>query len=643
LFTHWWETSRQHMYDPLHTMDINAAKRLVFHLWPSKGSKKKSKAPGFTLAKRKFEAHVRRRPRAFTQTFFLPSNHALIAQKTAQNKERPDKQVKVPGVSSKLVCAGWQLTRKDLDIAVDRLMNQLHMARMHGGKFANAFETPGRLYARDNRTLMGPCLAWVLKGVGPGLSVAARRAIVDLSWHLRTSESSTFTVDELQRLKKAAFLTVSQAEKALPTNFATISTHQLLHVPESIYEAGACVYWWLYGAERFMGYICRNSNSRKGVCEGVVRRYLHVQAIAEAEVICPALFNNRERVSGVKASNPDYDAAWAGSLQGHAQRMTTHNLPEQMDRAHSSHQRVKRVDRLLTVDQGPILARLLNAFWKEELLGSDWAKLEKDRIAKDRPPLILLGNGAYFFKSVTLDKRCIIHSGGKDAVRLTTRMHGNQLPRTEYGTVIHIFKHAVAFGEDRKEMEGYFALISLGDLRRHKTTDFDPWVEESHADSFSGLPRLTHPWKHHDALMVLPLTAIHPYNVYFVPSGNAIYNMNVLDLQQRRFLDKGWGVGNDAAVDDAVGDGEAAAEGVGGVIAAEVDDQDDFAQDDVEENMWGQLAENQEAADGEENEGDGHDAGDGDNWGSGEDDDPREEIWDDEAPPSSEGDNDADE
>jgi hypothetical protein len=587
LYTHWWEPSRQHMYDPLHTNDINAAKRLLYTLWPSSGTKKKSRDPGLTLKKRKFEIEVRKRTAAFTNTFLKPSNHAVIAEKIARNKLPRDKPLKIPAPSKKLARPGWQLTRKDLAIAVDRLTHLLPIARMHGGRFANAFETPGMMYARDNRTLMGPCLAWVLKGVGPKLAPAPRRAIVDLSWHVRTSESASFTVAELMRLERAAYLTVSRAEAALPTSFTSISTHQLLHVPESIFEAGACVYWWLYGAERFMGFICRNSNSRKGVTEGIVRRYLHCQAVCEAEVICPQLFNHRTRASGGVGIDPNYDAAWAESLQGHATRMTTDDLDQQVSNYLPQAQRIKYVN-LLKAKDGAILGRLMYAWWQEEWLGPDWKKLVAVRgKAKAGSPLVKLANGAWFFKRVKLDGRCTLHAGVGDAVRITVKGKGETPTRSNYGTVVHIFKH-VSVHDNGTEMEGRFALISLGDLRRHRVNDVDPWVEASPLESYSGLPRLTHPWVSPDALEVVPLSSVHPYNVYFVPSGApGPYNVNVIDLQQRRFLDKGWA--GEAAEDvpavapvvvPAVGSDNCAEERE--LDAMMSDDEDDFQREDVD-------------------------------------------------------------
>jgi hypothetical protein len=261
LYSEWWHTGRQHMYDPLHTNDINAAGALLSLLWPGVGKKSKTKGP-FKLARRKFEKFQRRRPSAFTRPFMQPANFRAIAlRKVVNRNRRRDGQEEYLPVQpqKKMADPGWELSGKskdknkpaDIAVAVRRLTHHVQLGRMHGGSFCNAFQNKSHLYARDRRMIMGPVLAYVLNGL-PSLSAAASKAIVELSWHVRTSSHPRFTVAELERLRKSAILTVSHAEAQLPTSFASISTHQLLHLPEEIFQAGTCVYWWLYGAERYI-------------------------------------------------------------------------------------------------------------------------------------------------------------------------------------------------------------------------------------------------------------------------------------------------------------------------------------------------------------------------------------------------------
>jgi hypothetical protein len=301
--------------------------------------------------------------------------------------------------------------------------------------------------------------------------------------------------------------------------------------------------------------------------------------------------------------------------------MTSDNLQEQLERTHPFSQRVRyrpvRVEKF-----GDVMSRLLTAYWKEAFLGSKWKQIEALRKRNNEPATVTQANSAWFFRSATLDHRCTIHSGGQDAVRITVLGTGETPTRSQYGTIVHIFFH-VARGPVKvpegaapkyEEMEVRFALVALGKLRRVRVNDADPWCEESAADSYSGLPRLEYPWNHADHLMVVPLAAIHPYKVYFVPSGSGDHwNVNVIDLQQRRFLDKAWGGHHDHQIDPpspaATSSDDDEDDAAAGVVVVPDPQDDDNWRDDNDGN--GEEQSDNEGADDwdEPNEEDNRDAG----------------------------------
>jgi hypothetical protein len=247
------------MYDPLHTNDINAAKQLLGLVYPSKGGKKKPSKGVFSLRRRRFEVYQRQRPEAFAKHLLSPANFRAVEAGQAENAKRRARgwnEVAAVKENAARVKPDWELSgpnqrRKDnpagdVEVAADRLTNTLLLGRMHGGRFVDAFRRGSSLYARDRRLLMGPVFAYVLQNL-PSFSNAALKAILELSWHIRTSSAPRFTVAELERLQKSAILCVTHAEAMLPTSFASISTHQLVHLPEQIAEVGCCHVFWLYG------------------------------------------------------------------------------------------------------------------------------------------------------------------------------------------------------------------------------------------------------------------------------------------------------------------------------------------------------------------------------------------------------------